>query len=60
LPSGLGERDLRVFDAAGRLVKRDIVPAGNQHAQMELSGLQPGVYYVTTTGAGTVPVVVVR
>ena len=60
LPPGLGRRDLLVYDAAGRLARRDVVPAGSQRAEMELSGLRPGVYYVSAAGAGTVPIVVVR
>ncbi len=60
LPTGLGRRDLLVRDICGRLVKREVVPAGSQNAVTDLSGLQPGVYYVSVAGAGTVPVVVVR
>lgn len=60
LPTGLGGRDLLVRDICGRLVKREVVPAGSKSAAMDLSGLQPGVYYVSASGAGTVPVVVVR
>ncbi len=60
LPSRLGKRDLRVHDACGRLLKREVVPAGSQRAGMDLSDLQPGVYYVSVVGAGTLPVIVVR
>jgi hypothetical protein len=60
LPSGAGTRDVRVHDACGRQVARTVVPAGSQQAELDLRQLQPGVYYVSTAGAGTVPVVVVR
>jgi hypothetical protein len=60
LPPGIGRRELRVHDACGRLVARAAVPAGNPRASLNLRGLQPGVYYVSAAGAGTVPVVVVR
>ena len=60
LPSGLGRRELRVHDVCGRLVARAVVPAGSSRATLDLHGLQPGVYYVSTAGAGTVPVLVVR
>ncbi len=60
LPSGLGKRELRIHDACGRLVARAVVPAGSQRAVLDLHHLQPGVYYVSAAGAGTVPVVVVR
>ena len=53
-------RELRVHDACGRLVARAVVPAGRTQTELGLRGLQPGVYYVSTAGAGTVPVVVVR
>ncbi len=60
LPPGLGKRDLRVHDVCGRLVERMAVPAGGSQATLDLGHLQPGVYYVSTAGAGTVPVVIVR
>ena len=60
LPPGTGKHELRVHDACGRLVTRAVVPAGSPQAALDLRDLQPGVYYVSTAGAGTVPVVVVR
>jgi hypothetical protein len=60
LPPGTGARQLQVHDVSGRLVKRDIVPAGRSLATLNLHDLQPGVFYVSAAGAGTVPVVVVR
>ena len=60
LPSGTGLRELRVHDVCGRLVERTAVPAGSRDAVLDLHGLQPGVYYVSAAGAGTLPVVVVR
>ncbi len=60
LPSGLGRHDLQVHDVCGRLVVRTVVPAGSAQATLELGHLQPGVYYVSAAGAGTVPVAVVR
>jgi len=60
LPPGPSPRELRVYDACGRLARRDVVPAGSSQAFMDLRDLQPGVYYVSAAGAGTVPVVVVR
>jgi len=53
-------RDLRVHDVCGRLVASATVAAGRTQATMDLRDLQPGVYYVALSGAGTVPVVVVR
>jgi len=55
-----GLRELRVHDACGRLVMRTAVPVGSRDAVLDLHGLQPGVYYVSAAGAGTLPVVVVR
>ncbi len=60
LPPATGTRDLRVHDVCGRLVARRAVPAGRTQAELDLRDLQPGVYYVSTAGAGAVPVVVVR
>ena len=60
LPSGLSQRELQVHDVCGRLVVRTLVPAGSSQATLDLHHLQPGVYYVSAAGAGTVPVVVVR
>jgi hypothetical protein len=60
LPPGFVRRELHVHDVCGRLVRQAVVPAGSQRAQLDLSGLQPGVYYVSAARAGTVPVVVVR
>jgi hypothetical protein len=53
-------RDLHVHDVCGRLVASATVAAGRTQATMDLRDLQPGVYYVTVSGAGTVPIVVVR
>jgi len=60
LPPGTGARELRVHDACGRLVASAVVPAGSPKAVLDLRDRQPGVYYVSAAGAGTVPVVVVR
>ncbi len=60
LPPGMRARQLRVHDACGRLVAQAALPAASSQATLDLLHLQPGVYYVSTTGAGTVPVVVVR
>jgi hypothetical protein len=60
LPPSMRARQLRVHDACGRLVAQAVVSAGGQRATLDLRHLQPGVYYVSTAGAGTVPVVVVR
>jgi hypothetical protein len=60
LPSGQGERDLLVHDVCGRLVARTVVPAERQQAVLDVRVLQPGVYYLTAAGAGTVPFTVVR
>jgi hypothetical protein len=60
LPPGAGARELRVHDACGRLVARAVVPAGNPQAVLDLRDLQPGVYFASVAGAGTVPVVIVR
>ena len=60
LPSGPAKRDLQVHDVCGRLVARVVVPAGSSQATLDLHHLHPGVYYVSTAGAGTVPVLVVR
>ena len=60
LPPGLGKQELHVHDVCGRLVARVVVPAGSQRTELDLSDQQPGVYYVSAAGAGTVPVVVVR
>jgi len=60
LPPGTGKRELRIHDVCGRLVARAVVPAGRSQATLDLHHLQPGVYYVSTAGAGTVPVVVAR
>jgi hypothetical protein len=60
LPPVTGPRELQIHDACGRLVKRSIVPAGSRHSMLDLRDLRPGVYYVSTAGAGTVPVVVVH
>jgi len=55
-----GPSELRVHDVCGRLVARRVVPAGSTQATLDLRHQQPGVYYVSAAGAGTVPVVVVR
>jgi hypothetical protein len=60
LPPGTDTRGLQVHDVCGRLVARLVVPAGRTQATLDLHDLQPGVYYVSTAGAGTLPVVVVR
>jgi hypothetical protein len=60
LPPGTGKRDIRIHDVCGRLVARVVVPAGNPRAVLDLRDLQPGVYYISAAGAGTVPVVVVH
>jgi hypothetical protein len=60
LPPGNGKRDIRVHDVCGRLVARAVVPAGSLRTELDLSDLQPGVYYLSAARAGTVPVVVVR
>jgi hypothetical protein len=60
LPPGLAQRELRVHDISGRLVARTVLAAGRAQATLDLHYLQPGVYYVSAAGAGTVPVVVVR
>jgi len=60
LPPGTRARDIGVHDACGRLVMQAVVPAGRSQATLDLRHLQPGVYWVSTAGAGTVPVVVVR
>jgi hypothetical protein len=52
--------EILVHDACGRRVATANVPVGRTQALLDLRGLQPGVYYVTAAGAGTVPVVVVR
>jgi hypothetical protein len=57
---GNGPREIRVYDACGRRVAQEIVPAGRTQAVLDLRGLRPGVYYVSAAGAGAVPVVVVR
>jgi hypothetical protein len=60
LPPVTGTRELQVRDVCGRLVMRVVVPAGSSRTTLDLHNLQPGVYYVSAAGAGTVPVVVVR
>jgi hypothetical protein len=60
LPPATGTRELQVHDDCGRLVMRVAVPAGSSRAALDLHNLQPGAYYVSTAGAGTAPVVVVR
>ena len=55
-----GKRELQLHHVCGRLVKRVVVSAGSPQATLDLHRLQPGVYYVSTAGAGTAPVVVVR
>ncbi len=52
--------ELQVHDICGRLVARTAVPAGSSRTTLDLHRLKPGVYYVSTAGAGTVPVVIVR
>jgi hypothetical protein len=39
---------------------RAVAASGGSQTTLDLSRLQPGVYYVSAAGAGTVPVVVVR
>jgi len=53
-------REVRIHDVCGRLVVRTVVPPGSSRATLDLRHLQPGVYYVSAAGAGTVPVVLVR
>jgi len=60
LEPGTGSRELRVHDICGRLAASATVGAGRSQAELDLRDLQPGVYYVSVAGAGTVPVVVVR
>ena len=60
LPPVTGTRELQVRDVCGRLVARATAPAGSPQATLDLHRLQPGVYYVSAAGAGTIPVVVVR
>jgi hypothetical protein len=60
LPPGLVRRELRVHDVCGRLVAQTGVPAGSSQVTLNLRLLQPGVYWASAAGAGTVPVVVVR
>jgi hypothetical protein len=60
LPLGLGVRELRVNDGCGRRIASAAVPAGSSRASLDLHKLQPGVYFVSADGAGSVPVVVVR
>jgi hypothetical protein len=60
LPAVTGPRELQVHDVCGRLVARASVPSSIPQAAIDLRHLQPGVYYVSAAGAGTVPVVVVR
>jgi len=60
LPPGARARELQVHDVCGRLVVSVVLPAGSSQATLDLHLLRPGVYYVSTAGAGTVPVVVVR
>ena len=57
---GTHPRQIRVFDACGRRVARAVLAAGRARATVDLRHLQPGVYYVSAAGAGTVPVVIVR
>ena len=57
---GVRPCEVVVHDACGRRVATGDVPAGRTQAQLDLRGLQTGVYYVTAAGAGTVPVVVAR
>jgi len=60
LPPVTGTREFQVHDVCGRQVARATAPAGSPRATLDLHHLQPGVYYVSTAGAGTAPVVVVR
>jgi hypothetical protein len=60
LTSATSRRELKVHDACGRLVMQAVVAAGRARAELDLRDLRPGVYYVSTAGAGAVPVVVVR
>jgi hypothetical protein len=60
MPAVTGPRDLQVHDVCGRLVLRSTAPSGIARAALDLGNLQPGVYYVSAAGAGTVPVVVMR
>ena len=53
-------RELQVHDVCGRLIARTVVPAGSRQSALDLRDLRSGVYYVSTAGEGTVPVVVVR
>jgi len=55
-----GARDIRVHDVCGRLVKRGVLTAGSQRTELDLGDLRPGAYYVSVTGAGSAPVVIVR
>jgi len=60
LPGGTAARQLQVYDVSGRLVASASVPAGTARAELDLHDLRPGVYYVSSSDAGSVPVVVVR
>jgi hypothetical protein len=60
LPSTTAARELRIHDVCGRLVALAVVPVGGSQAVLDVHGLQPGVYFLSTGGTGTVPVVVVR
>jgi hypothetical protein len=60
VPAAAGDRQLRLHDTCGRLVMQAVLPAGRTEVMLDLRDLGPGVYYVSTAGAGTVPVVVVR
>jgi len=51
-PSGLGTRELRVYDGCGRRVGQAAVPAGSSQASLDLHNLQAGVYFVSADGAG--------
>ena len=60
LPPGLVNCELQVHDVCGRLAMRAVAASGGSQTTLDLSLLRPGVYYVSSAGAGTVPVVVVR
>jgi hypothetical protein len=40
---------LRVMDATGRILKQQLVPAGETTIQLQLSELSPGIYLIQLT-----------
>ncbi|HTW90332.1 MAG TPA: hypothetical protein VMH22_01305 [bacterium] len=59
LPAANSKRAVTVHDACGRLIRQAVVPAGRRKATLDLNDLPSGVYYVSATGAGTEPFVVI-